>query len=103
MEIILPADMTVRESHDIALVLQHKIEKLADVERAFVHVDHNKRDGLEHKVERKLISGTCHCMHLTVDDSVFISHYVGSEHITDKEFEYVSASMPLMMASSVEV
>lgn len=31
-------DMTVRESHDIALELQHKIERLRDVERAFVHV-----------------------------------------------------------------
>ena len=38
MEIVLPADMTVRESHDIALALQHKIEFLVDVERAFVHV-----------------------------------------------------------------
>ena len=38
MEIVLPGDMTVRESHDIALALQHKIEGLEDVERAFVHV-----------------------------------------------------------------
>lgn len=38
MEIVLPGEMTVMESHDIALDLQHKIESLADVERAFVHV-----------------------------------------------------------------
>lgn len=38
MEIVLPGDMTVKVSHDIALELQHKIEKLIDVERAFVHV-----------------------------------------------------------------
>ncbi len=38
MEIVLPGDMTVRESHDIALELQHKIEGLEEVERAFVHV-----------------------------------------------------------------
>jgi hypothetical protein len=38
MEIVLPGDMTVMESHDIALALQHKIESLEDVERAFVHV-----------------------------------------------------------------
>ena len=38
MEIVLPGDMTVAESHDLALQLQHKIESLADVERAFVHV-----------------------------------------------------------------
>ena len=38
MEIVLPGAMTVMESHDIALALQHKIEALEDVERAFVHV-----------------------------------------------------------------
>ena len=38
MEIILPPDMTVRESHDIALALQHRIEGHDNVERAFVHV-----------------------------------------------------------------
>jgi cation diffusion facilitator family transporter len=55
MEIVLPGNMTVIESHDIALALQHKIESLSDVERAFVHVDHQERDGLEHKVERELV------------------------------------------------
>jgi hypothetical protein len=44
-----------KESHDIALALQHKIESLEEVERAFVHVDHLTRDGLEHKVERELV------------------------------------------------
>jgi cation diffusion facilitator family transporter len=58
MEVVLPGSMTVMESHDIALALQHKIEELADVERAFVHVDHQERDGLEHKVERELVKGT---------------------------------------------
>lgn len=38
MEIVLPGTMTVAESHDIALDLQHKIESIADIERAFVHV-----------------------------------------------------------------
>jgi len=38
MEIVLPGAMTVMESHDIALALQHKIESMEDVERAFVHV-----------------------------------------------------------------
>lgn len=58
MEIVLPGNMTVVESHDIALALQHKIEGLADVERAFVHVDHQRRDGLEHKVERELVKSS---------------------------------------------
>ena len=39
MEIVLPGNMTVRESHDIALALQHKIESFEEVERAFVHVN----------------------------------------------------------------
>jgi hypothetical protein len=78
MEIVLPGTMTVVESHDLALALQHKIEFMQDVERAFVHVsvakrstgvvaaltrvvqcvyqvDHQRRDGLEHKVERELV------------------------------------------------
>lgn len=37
MEVVLPAIMTVQESHDIALVLQHKVESFDEVERAFVH------------------------------------------------------------------
>lgn len=40
LEIVLPGQMTVAESHDIALALQHKIERMVDVERAFVHVSH---------------------------------------------------------------
>ena len=43
MEIVLPGDMTVRESHDLALALQHKIEGLDEVERAFVHVSGSSR------------------------------------------------------------
>jgi hypothetical protein len=72
MEIVLPGSMTVRESHDIALALQHKIESLKDVERAFVHVDYLKRDGLEHKVERELVhnlvnsTASSRCYHSTV-------------------------------------
>jgi divalent metal cation (Fe/Co/Zn/Cd) transporter len=37
MEVVMPSKMTVRESHDIALVLQHKVEGFDEVERAFVH------------------------------------------------------------------
>ena len=33
VEVILPANMSVQQSHDIALALQHKIEALEDVER----------------------------------------------------------------------
>ena len=40
MEIVLPGDMTVMESHDLALALQHKIEHWEEIERAFVHVSY---------------------------------------------------------------
>lgn len=36
LEVVLPGDMTLRETHDIALTLQQKLEQLEDVERAFV-------------------------------------------------------------------
>ena len=62
MEVVLPGTMTVAESHDIALALQHKIEEMDDVERAFVHVDHLERDGLEHKVQCILIAPTTNCI-----------------------------------------
>lgn len=44
MEIVLPGNMTVIESHDIALALQHKIEGFEEVERAFVHVCNSPKD-----------------------------------------------------------
>ncbi|KAL4221373.1 hypothetical protein ACF0H5_019631 [Mactra antiquata] len=52
VDIVLPPDMTLREAHDIAEPLQQKLERLPDVERAFVHVDyeftHDPKS--EHKV-----------------------------------------------------
>ena len=39
-DIVLPEDMSLRESHDIGESLQLKIEKLPEVERAFVHLDY---------------------------------------------------------------
>ena len=42
--------MNVKDSHDIALTLQHKVEGFDEVERAFVHVDYEHRDEPEHKV-----------------------------------------------------
>ncbi len=42
MEIVLPGHLTVIESHDVALALQHKIEGFEDVERAFVHVSESE-------------------------------------------------------------
>ena len=39
VEIVLPAKMTVEESHSIAEPLEQKLERLNEVERAFVHID----------------------------------------------------------------
>ncbi|KAG2440331.1 hypothetical protein HXX76_004436 [Chlamydomonas incerta] len=57
VEVLLPPDMSVRESHDIAQELQHKIEALDSVERAYVHVDWTSRSLHRHKVERNLKLG----------------------------------------------
>jgi cation diffusion facilitator family transporter len=53
LEVIMPAEMTVRVSHDIAMHLQFKLEQLEEVERAFVHVDYASRDYDEHVVSRE--------------------------------------------------
>jgi cation diffusion facilitator family transporter len=39
VDIILPGQMALREAHDIGESLQHKLENLPDIERAFVHLD----------------------------------------------------------------
>lgn len=52
VDIILPEDMPLKEAHDIGEELQHRLESLSEVERAFVHLDyeydHNPR--AEHKM-----------------------------------------------------
>ena len=40
VDIVLPEDMNLHESHDIGESLQLKIEQLDEVERAFVHLDY---------------------------------------------------------------
>ena len=39
IDIVLPEQMPLRETHDIGEALQFKIEALEEVERAFVHID----------------------------------------------------------------
>jgi len=53
LEVVLPARMQVQEAHDISLELQQNIERLEQVERAFVHVDFMRRDEDEHIVALK--------------------------------------------------
>jgi divalent metal cation (Fe/Co/Zn/Cd) transporter len=44
----MPRDMILKHTHDCALALQKKVEALPSVERAFVHVDYQRRDEDEH-------------------------------------------------------
>ena len=52
VDIVLPGDMRLEEAHDIGETLQHRLESLNEVERAFVHLDyeitHNPHT--EHKI-----------------------------------------------------
>jgi divalent metal cation (Fe/Co/Zn/Cd) transporter len=45
IDIVLPPEMPLWRAHDIAQDLQDQIETLPDVDRCFVHVDHE----VEHK------------------------------------------------------
>lgn len=96
LEVVLPANMSVKNSHDIALALQHKVEvgllKLHvvfrevdihltnsskahdEVERAFVHVDYQVRDEPEHKV-----SEHGHLISLPTVDDTGILHFSRSK------------------------
>jgi len=48
LEIVMHPDTPLRESHDCGILLQHKIERLEDVDRCFVHVDYQMRDVDDH-------------------------------------------------------
>lgn len=48
LEVVMPHDTLLSESHDVAVRLQHKIERLDAVERCFVHVDYTRRAVDEH-------------------------------------------------------
>ncbi|KAI9299801.1 cation efflux family-domain-containing protein [Cunninghamella echinulata] len=49
VDIVLPPDMPLLESHDIGESLQMKLEDLPNVERAFVHVDYETSHKPEHQ------------------------------------------------------
>lgn len=52
VDIVLPEEMNLREAHNIGEALQSKLEKLEEVERAFVHLDFEREHhpSSEHKV-----------------------------------------------------
>ncbi|WVR00159.1 hypothetical protein IAU59_007301 [Kwoniella sp. CBS 9459] len=49
VDIVLPPEMPLWQAHDIAQELQDGIERLPDVDRCFVHVDHE----VDHKPEHR--------------------------------------------------
>ena len=49
MDIVLPPDTMLRESHDIGESLQIKLESIPTVARAFVHVDYETSHRPEHQ------------------------------------------------------
>ncbi|ORX46549.1 hypothetical protein DM01DRAFT_1150120 [Hesseltinella vesiculosa] len=49
VDIVLPPDMKLKDSHDIGEALQVKLESLPNVERAFVHADYETSHKPEHQ------------------------------------------------------
>lgn len=52
VDIVLPEQMSLKVAHDIGESLQCKLEKLDEVERAFVHLDYevDHHPDTEHKI-----------------------------------------------------
>ncbi|KAK9154228.1 hypothetical protein Sjap_001708 [Stephania japonica] len=48
VDIVLPSDMPLREAHDVGETLQEKLERLPEIERAFVHLDYEFTHKPEH-------------------------------------------------------
>lgn len=49
IDVVMDGDTTLSRAHDIAQLLQDKIEVLPSVERAFVHIDHEATHTPEHR------------------------------------------------------
>ena len=48
VDIVLPQDMVLKETHDIGETLKARLEQLREVERAFVHIDYENTHKPEH-------------------------------------------------------
>lgn len=48
LEMVMPEDTLLRDSHDAGIRLQHSVEKLELVERCFVHIDYCRRELDDH-------------------------------------------------------
>jgi len=52
LEVVMPQNTLLKESHDAGMELQYEIEAQEDVERCFVHIDYETRDYDEHVVSK---------------------------------------------------
>lgn len=52
LELVLPRDTLLYESHDLGMELQYEIEGREEVERCFVHIDYETRPYDEHVVSK---------------------------------------------------
>jgi divalent metal cation (Fe/Co/Zn/Cd) transporter len=49
VDVVMPRETRLVESHDVGEALQNKLEKMPDIDRAFVHVDHEFEHYPEHR------------------------------------------------------
>jgi len=52
LEVVMPVDTLLKESHDLGMELQYEIEAREEVERCFVHIDYESREYDEHVVSK---------------------------------------------------
>lgn len=52
VDVVMAPDTPLWEAHDVAQDLQDKLESLPDVDRCFVHIDHDSTHPIEHRKEK---------------------------------------------------
>lgn len=45
----MPPDCPLQRAHDVGEALQNALERMENVERAFVHLDYNSQHAIEHR------------------------------------------------------
>ncbi|KAF9415173.1 hypothetical protein BGZ94_000160 [Podila epigama] len=58
IDIVLPPDTPLSQAHDLGESLQGALERLDNVERAFVHIDYNAIHAIEHNTLKKVQGAT---------------------------------------------
>ena len=56
VHIIVPGSTPTKDSHDVGESLQLKLERMHDVERAFVHIDTENNSPIEHVLDQRLMN-----------------------------------------------